>query len=438
MPLPNASPMPASLEKQHLVLFFYVVTIAALALSPFLLSVGMISLAVLSLIRFRVGRREFRVAIDREAIRRMLRIWQYPPFVAITLFFFLVLLSFWQTEDYSYWLARLRIKVPFLALPLVFLGHPRLEERQWLGLLYFLLVLMFVTAIGVAINYGVHYEEIQLMLKQGQPMPTPRNHIRYSLLLALGVVSGGYLYSRGYFLRYARERHFILGATLFLFVFIHLLSVRSGILALYVALFLLLARYILVSRRYGWGLALLAALAAMPAAAYLLVPSFRAKVDYMRWGLIKYQEGEGADYSDTGRLVSMKVGWELARQHPVFGVGAGNLNQEVKRVFDQSYPQLPEPLVPHNQFLFVLAGTGAAGLLLFLFALFHPLFYRRNYHHPFLLGFYGVVLAAFLIEHFIENSTGVGFFAFFLLLFLNVGREATERPFFCSSKKSLR
>jgi len=412
------------LEKQHLVLFFYAVAVAALVLSPFLLSVGMIALAVLSLIRFQVGARVFKVAIDLEAVRRMLRILQCSPFAAVTLFFFVVLLSFWQTEDYGYWLARLRIKVPFLALPLVFLGHPRLEKRQWQGLLYFLVILLLITAVGVGINYWINYEEIQLMLKQGQPMPTPRNHIRYSLLLALGVVSGGYLYSKGYFWRYAGERHFILGATIFLFLFIHLLSVRSGILALYAALFLLSVRYILVSRRYWLGLGMLAALLAMPAIAYQVVPSFRAKVSYMRWGLLKFQEGEGAAYADTGRIVSLKVGWELAKRHPVFGVGAGNLQQEADKVFEQHYPQLPEPLVPHNQFLFVLAGTGAVGLLLFLFALFYPLFYQRNYRHPFLLGFYGIVLTAFMIEHTIENSMGVGFFLVFLLLFLKV----YERP----------
>ena len=417
------------LEKQHLVLFFYAVTIAALVLSPFLLSVGMFALAVLSLIRFQVGARIFWVATDVESIRLMLRIFQYPPFVAVTLFFFIVLLSFWQTEDYGYWLGRLRIKIPFLALPLVFLGHPRLEERQWQGLLYFLLFLLLATSIGVGLNYWINYEEIQQLLKQGQPMPTPRNHIRYSLMLALGVVSGGYLYSIGYYWRYVQERYFILGATFFLFLFIHLLSVRSGILAMYVALFLLSVRYILVSRRYGLGMGILLALIVMPVVAYQYVPSFRAKVDYMRWGLIKFQEGEGAAYADTGRIVSLKVGWELAKQHPLFGVGAGNLQQEMERVFERSYPQLPEPLAPHNQFLFVLAGTGGAGLLLFLIALFYPLFYHSNYRHPFLLGFYGIVLTAFLIEHTIENSMGVGFFLVFLLLFLNMRRgEGSCQP----------
>ncbi len=412
------------LEKRHLVLFFYAVVIAALVLSPFLLSVGMISLAVLSLIRFRVGPGVFWVDVDREAIRCMLRILQFPPFAAVTLFFFIVLLSFWQTEDYGYWLARLRIKVPFLALPLVFLGHPRLEERQWQGLLYFLLLLLLATAAGVGINYWANYEEVQLMLRQGQPMPTPRNHIRYSLMLALGVVSGSHLYSRGYYWRYRWERYFILGATLFLFLFIHLLSVRSGIVALYVALFLLAARYLLASRRYILGLGILAALIVMPVFAYQYVPSFRAKVDYMRWGLIKFREGEGAAYADTGRIVSLKVGWELARRHPVFGAGAGNLQHEVEKVFDEAYPQMPEPLVPHNQFLFVLAGTGAVGLLLFLVALFFPFLYNHNYRHPFLLGFYGIILTAFMIEHTIENSMGVGFFVFFLLLFLNKERSS--------------
>ena len=64
---------------------------------------------------------------------------------------------------------------------------------------------------------------------------------------------------------------------------------RSGLLALYVALSLLAVRYILTSRRYLLGLGILAVLVAMPLLAYQYVPSFRAKVDYMRWGLIKFQ-----------------------------------------------------------------------------------------------------------------------------------------------------
>jgi len=73
-------------------------------------------------------------------------------------------------------------------------------------------------------------------------------------------------------------------------------------------------------------------------------------------------------------------------------------------------------LMPHNQFLFVLAGVGILGLSLFLLALLIPLFYRSAYRHPFFLGFYLIFLCAFMVEHTIENAVGVGSFLLFLLL----------------------
>lgn len=411
--------MPIVLEKKQLVLFFYAFTISGMVLSPYLLSVGMIALAVLSLITFRISRTVFELSADREAIGRMLQLVKYPPFAVLTLFFFVVLIGPLPAEDYSYWLARLRIKLPFLGLPLVFLGHPALSRKSFLGLLYFLLVLMLLTAIGVSVNYALNYEAVQEMLKRGQPMPTPRNHIRYSLILAFSILGGGYLYQQGFYLKCRWERYGLLAATLLLLLFIHLLSVRSGLLALYIALGILSIRYIAASRRYLLGGLALVLLCSLPLLAYWLVPSFQAKVAYMKWSLEKFQEGEGDIYADPGRIVSWQVGWAIHREHPLAGIGYGNIRAEVERRFAQDYPGRPQALLPHNQFLFILAASGYIGLSVFVFAYLFPLFYQRNYRHPLLLGFYCIATAAFLIEHTIENAMGVGFFVFFLLLLLN-------------------
>ncbi|NBC05699.1 MAG: hypothetical protein GVY26_00720 [Bacteroidetes bacterium] len=407
-----------ALEKKQLVLFFYAVTITGMVLSPYLLSVGMISLAVLSLITFRITRSSFALDIDREAIGRMLQLVKFPPFAMLTLFFFVVLIGPLPADDYTYWLARLRIKLPFLGLPLVFLGHPPLERKALLGLLYFLLLLMLLTAVGVSLNYAMHYEEVQEMLKKGQPMPTPRNHIRYSLILAFSIIGGGYLFQQGYYLKYRWERFGLLVVTILLFLFIHLLSVRSGLLALYLALGVLCLRYIMVSRRYILGGLALVLLCSLPILAYWLVPSFQAKIAYMRWSLEKYREGAGDVYADPGRIVSWQIGWDIHREHPIFGIGYGNIRAEVERRFEQEYPGRPQALLPHNQFLFVLAASGWIGLAIFAFAYFFPLLYRHNFRHPLMLGFYAIATAAFAIEHTIENAMGVGFYVFFLLLLL--------------------
>lgn len=406
------------MEKPQLTYFFYIVTIVGLVVSPFLLSVGMISLSVLSLIRFRVDRRTFWVDIDREAIGRMWRLLRYPSYAAVTLFFFVVLIGPLPEGDWGYWWARLRIKLPFVGLPLVFLGHPPLSKRGLNGLLYFLTYFLLLTAVGVSLNYFLNAEEIEAMLKKGHPMPTPRNHIRYSLIVALSVLAGGYLYQQGFYLKYRWERWLTLVSTLLLFAFMHLLSVRTGLAGLYFAIGVLMLRYIVVSRRYLVGGLLLLLLAAAPVAAYYAVPSLKAKVDYMRWSYLKFKEGEGEVYADPGRIASLQVGWELFREHPLVGIGHGNLRAEVERRFDQYYSEHPKALLPHNQFLFVMAGSGLLGLSVFLIGFFYPLFYRRNYQHTVFLGFYSVAFLSFATEHTIENSIGVGFYVFFLLLLL--------------------
>lgn len=359
------------------------------------------------------------MVFDREGIGRMLRIYRYPAFFAVTLFFFVVFLSFWQTTDFGYWLERLRIKVPFLVFPLIFLAFPRFSERQVDGLFYALLFLLTLTSIGVGVYYLLHAEAIDALMLQGRPMPTPRNHIRYSLLMAMGVIGGIWLYRKQFYWRYPVERKLIGLMTVFLFVFIHFLAVRSGLLTLYIALAVLLVRHIFWSRHYKSALVMLLVLFVLPVGAYFAFPPLQSKVAYMRYDLLMYKANEGALYADSGRIVSLKAGWDIWRQYPVFGVGAGNLGREVNREFRTKYPEFKQTLMPHNQFLFVAAGTGLAGLGLFCVALFYPLFYRKNYRNDLMLAFYTISLTAFMIEHSIENSLGVGFFVFFLTLFLN-------------------
>ena len=341
-------------------------------------------------------------------------------FLVVFFYFLIVLFGIWQVEgDYTYLLERLRIKLPFIALPIAFLGLAHFSDRQIKGLLYFLLVFISLTGMGICINYLFNYESINEMLSRGKPMPTPRNHIRYSLLVGVTIIGGLYLIKEQYFYKKTKERYFLIGLTIFLFLFIHILSVKSGILCLYVALVILCLQYIFLSKKYLFGLAIMVGLLSLPIIAYKTVPSFNQKLNYMNYDLKKYLAGEGEEYADSGRITSLKVGWELFVKAPIFGVGAGNLKKEVHLIYHKKYPDYVQPILPHNQFLFVLAGSGLFGLFFFTIAVFLPLFYSKNYRHFFFLGLYSIFIMALILEHTIENAEGVGIFSFFILLFLN-------------------
>jgi O-antigen ligase len=78
----------------------------------------------------------------------------------------------------------------------------------------------------------------------------------------------------------------------------------------------------------------------------------------MKAGVINYRY-------DAMRLVSMKAGLMVWGQDVLMGVGAGDLSAAMNDYYAQSYPQLDEQnrLLPHHQFIWVLASLGLVGLV---------------------------------------------------------------------------
>lgn len=407
------------IRRQEIALALCAMFMVALIYSRFLLSVSMFGLAIVGLVDFTKVNGQWRIRFNPILTQNVRRFGPPSEYLIITLFFFIVLISGWQTEDWQYWVGRLRIKLPFLILPIAFLGLPFFSQRQYCGLVYFLIITLFATCIGIGINYLLDFSAITESIKHGKSIPTPCNHIRFSLLLSLSILGGSWLAWQQYFLRFSWEKHLIRFITLFLFSFIFLLSVRSGLVALYSGLFILLIYYISTTKRYWKATALCVFLAAAPLLAYLAFPSFRAKIGYVQEDLSMQKHDKQQNYSDSGRFTSIEMGLELAEDNPIVGVGAGNLHQEIKELYKKLYPKAREIKLPHNQFVWVLAANGIIGLITFSLAFFSPLLYKNNYRHPLFLAFNTVIFSSFLTESTLETSLGVALYLFFLLLSLN-------------------
>lgn len=403
---------------RDLAVFLAWFVILGMVYSPFLLSVAMIGYGVLAFFSLEGGR----PVLNPDLTKHFRFYLSDKAYWVISLIFFLVLFSGILTEsgNFAYWGERIRLKIAFLLFPFAFASLPPITDKAFKGVMYFFVGVMFFTCLGIGIHYIIHFEEINHLIHQGQPMPTPRNHIRFSLLLAYSIFTAFYLFKKKFTLKYEWERPLMLGITGFLFLFLHLLSVRSGLVAFYMTAVVLILRRAWVSKKYFQGLALVALMAAIPVIAYRAIPSFKAKVDYSlydRW--IRQHDLSQNDYSDGGRVVSIKMGLEIGNDYPLLGVGAGNLRQEVINRYAQKFQEDMEPKMPHNQLVSIYAGTGFVGLGLFLFAFFFPLFYKKAYRHTLFLSFHIIVFLSFMVENTIENSIGIAFYLFFLLLSLN-------------------
>jgi len=401
--------------------FFAIVLLASMTFSPFLLSLGMWGFVGVALWEAARQRRGAFSGGWTSRVWQVLRFsfirwWQRPLYFGFVLLFAVVLISGLWSADQQYWLERTRVRLPFFILPWAFANLPELSARQLRLPLYVLVFWLVVLCAGIGVNMLMHYAEIMDGLRKGQPIPVPRSHIRFALMLVAGVVAGAWLLREAFYLRYVRERILLVLALVFLVVFLHLLSVRSGLAALYAVLFSSLIWYVVHTRRWLPALLAFLVLCTVPWIAVKTLPSLAQRVSYMRYDWERFRAGEGANYSDSERWISFRSGMRLWQEHPLIGVGAGDLPQETARVLARDLPEYKEtPKLPHNQFLYILSGTGIFGLALSMAAFAIP-FSRARFRGNYLLMMFQVVVGvSFLVEYTIETSIGVAFYLFFTL-----------------------
>ena len=124
--------------------------------------------------------------------------------------------------------------------------------------------------------------------------------------------------------------------------------------------------------------------------------------------------------SVSQRFEYNKASLYLIRQHPLFGVGTGDIPNAYQQAYRDLDSQLDEQhrYKAHNQYMSITVGFGIIGLLMFLFSLFYPVIKSKNKRNYMYLSFLLIILLSMLPEDTIETQAGATFFAFFNAFFL--------------------
>ncbi len=334
--------------------------------------------------------------------------------------FALLLIGGLGADNTQEWAVRLRVGLPLLLLPLAFASWQSVSKRQYAQIWAVFNLILTLFSVGIFIYFCINYVEIQANFKHSKAIPTPNNeHIRYSLLLCLGVFAGFKLWKDKFYHQYPFETYLYAACSVFMLFMLHLISVRSGLAAFYGTALVLICRWIFLERKFWLGTLILSAFLAAPFLAYQFVPSVRAKVDLTFYNIELIKKGEIGDYSDTQRLLSYQIAWRLVQQNFWVGVGVGDLKQELEQIYKTEYPQ-QRFMFPHNQFLIFFAATGILGLIWFLICFTFPFFYKKAYQQPAVLIFYCWTLLAFMTELPLFISIGVMLYVYFLFLSLKL------------------
>ncbi len=341
------------------------------------------------------------------------------PYWALAGTFLILLPSWFYSDNKTYLLERWQIALPFLVLPLAFMMIPQLPKRRYFQLYQFYFCLILITALSAFVYYLMHQQFVNQLYLESKVMPAlMSHHPTLSVMLAFATFVGYKLYQSGYYTHYKWERFLLLFGGIFLFIFTHIFSVRSGLLALYILIFVELALIAIQQKKVKVALLTAAFLFTVGAVTLWLSPTVSNKFANTSQDIRSYQNNESANNHSLGsRIISYQNGYKIAKESSLlFGCGLGDVNDLSLAIFKKDYPDISRPIIPHNQFLFYLAAIGIIGTIAFIILFYFPLFFNKNYKNSFLLAQYLVLFISYQFEAPIETQLGVAFSLIFILI----------------------
>lgn len=343
---------------------------------------------------------------------------------AISFLFFAALLSLVFTSNKADGLQFVINKLPLIVMPLALSRF----EKIGFGHLYILLsFFVFVALISVSIVLFTYYQNFEMVtdnLKKGQSVWVPLNHIRYSLVLTFAFVSAIYLMIKhaGVFQMKYIYLKYVFGLIAFLlFLTIHVLAIRSGVLTLYLAIFFSLFYYVLKTKKYKIFALSMVLILSVPIVSYFTVESFQNKLNYMKYDWEQYLKKDIGNNSDARRLRSYQVGFELAKENFVLGFGVGNTKKGINDYYQEHFSNISieNRLSPHNQFLYTFIDYGLIGLIGLCITLFYPIYWLRDKKGRLLyLLFWIIATVPLMYDISLEMQLGITFFALFSSILL--------------------
>jgi O-antigen ligase len=332
-----------------------------------------------------------------------------------------VLISGLWSEDLFEWLSRMRLRATFLVFPLAGVVLSRFDKKTYHTLATILLGACVISGLMVMARYAYYFEEMTVEIGRGAHIKTPISHIRYSMVLCMGLFFGlETLRQKVVISSWRFEQTARLLALVLLFFILHILVVRSGLVVLYAGLFIFALYDGWLRKRWHWPVAAVVIPLLLLPLAYRTVPSFRLKVDYTLWDLKMSRSGQGNEYSDGDRWVSMQIARQIIQKSMWLGVGAGDLQREVETIYNQDYPTQTNHILPHNQYLQTWSSIGIFGLFFLFLGWLAPLSSRLRRQSPLIWVHVAMIGLTFLFEAMLENSSSINIHTIWLgLIFLS-------------------
>jgi hypothetical protein len=360
------------------------------------------------------------------------RFFSSPLLWSMSLLFVLPLLSGIWTEDKNVWIDSLRIKLPLLFMPLAFAAPFGFSKKEWRWVLIFFIILIHAGTAWSIWQYIGNVDAVNESYLRAKTILTPMgdDHIRFSWLVSVTILFLSIL-----LIEYRKTKKYvsIVAALLivWLVVYLHLLAARTGLLSFYIMLCMYAAWLMIKKIRLAFAPLILLVVIALPVAAYYVMPTFQNRVKYIMYDSGYFMK---AHYlpggNDAARVISLKAGWHIMQQNPLYGVGFGNIQSEADKWYQQHYPQMIErdQLYPSNEWLAYGAGCGIPGFIIFTVIMLIPFFIQiKNKLVWWMLN--ATAAFSFLFDIGLEVQFGIAAYCIIILTWWKSQQNAVERNY---------
>ncbi len=415
-------------SRRTLILCTLLSMLAGLFFSRALLSIAMIFFIAATTFHPRIG-------------KQIKSCFKNPWLAALTILFFIPFISVLWSTDKNLWAAAVQIKLPLLFFPIAFAGSWQLTQRQWKIIFGFFLLLICGGCAWSLLQYFENTQAINESYLKAKSIATPfeNDHVRFSWLVAVAGAVTILLIEK---MRHDLRRIILIAVAIFLIVYLHILSARTGLLCLYFFILLFVVRLsalastvvhpeasglgakkvkavgLFISNKKKWLLPIVIACVALPVLAWLLLPTFQNRVSYMLYdfSFIKnqtYQPGS----NDGARMFSIKAGWHIVTQQPILGAGAGDVKTETNNWYVANVPGMlaTDKLYPSSEWLMFGAVAGWVGIFLFTVIMLLPLVLKTMRRHFLLVAVNSMAALSFLFDIGLEVQFGVFVYIFVVL-----------------------
>lgn len=154
---------------------------------------------------------------------------------------------------------------------------------------------------------------------------------------------------------------------------------------------------------------------------YLEINGIQQRCQKIIWEWDNYINGGNySGHSVVMRLIFIRTGLNIIKNHLLFGVGTGDVNDAFlhQYMLDETQLDKQHQLRAHNQYLTFIISFGVVGGIIILLSWFFAVYYSKLALKYLFLVYTAIVLFSMLNEDTLETQAGVTFFAFFGAIFL--------------------